>query len=522
MSFNVVYPCELNISGATTRTSLTTDATVVLTNSSNTNTINSSSMSIQQGENSVLVNVSGVSFSRTSTLLGPTQLYLNTGTTTTTIQSGSYNLEKTTGIGSGKITILPSSIQMDDMIYSTTTISTNQVTITQAGSTTNMIPGTITFISNSNASTQITPDTININGSNPVSISSNGIVYTLGGDTTSYTQQGTSFNIGGNQNNYLNSDTLKTTYIVDTSNSSGTTEQLLTQSTSGIQWTNTIQPSNISDTTNSIGTTNQILDKNATGLEWTSTIQPSNISDTTNSIGTDNQILTKSGSGLQWTSTIRITNISDTTNSIGTARQLLSRNASGILWTTTIKPTNISDTTNSTGITGYYLQKQTQGIEWTLPYPIVYGGNYITITKAITPLNTNIYVGQTNIPADTGASYYLVSCNFNLAFVSAITNTMVFGTLGSCPGTGTQSAGTTTNMCGTGLISANNINTVDYFGMAVDYVNQDLRWFTYNLTMVWQPNSDTGWSAGLWVMCTTGTATVRSYSITVTRLTPPA
>jgi hypothetical protein len=550
MSFNVVYPCQVDISGATTKTTLTTDASIVLSNISNNNIVNSSSMLIQEGANSVLVSVSGVSFSRTSTSLGPTQLYLNDGTSTS-VQAGSYRLEN----ANGSTALIPESIQLNDM-NGITYISSSQIQQTMGLTSTVINPGSIGFTNNTGSILGITESEININGSKPVSISSNnGIVYTLGGTTTSYTQQGTSFKTGGTQNNYLNSDTLKTTYIVDTSNSSGSIDQLLTQSASGLrwestikpsnisdtgnsvgttnqvlhksdsglEWASTIQPSNISDSINSIGTTNQILDKNASGLEWTSTIQPSNISDTGNSVGTTNQILAKSGSALRWTNTIQPTNISDTDNSIGTTDQLLTQTASGIRWTSTIKPTNIYDTGGLLGTNGQYLQKQAAGIVWASPSqfnPVLYGGTYITPPTqiAITGGNVNMYIAQTTISGATGTSYYLVNCNFIINIGGTSNN--FYATLGACPGTGVQTAATTTNMCGSGLLSANSIATAAFYGVAFNFTAININKQAFNLSMIWRPNSATGWSAGLWVNISGNTSQIIKYCITVTRITP--
>ena len=560
MSFDL-YKCQIDISGTAMKTTLTRDSNIVLRNTSNkTNTVNSSSMFIQDENNSVLVNVSGVTFSGlagTSSSLGPTQLYLNDGTTTI-IQAGSYTLDN----ANVSTTLIPGGIQLNDMNVKTA-ISPINFSQTQVGLVTDISPNVISVINTSfglNKYVLIVPGTIHMNGSTPLNISSNGIVYTLGGTTTAYTQQGTSFKTGDTQNNYLNSDTLKTTYIVDTSNSSGTTNQLLTQSASGLQWANTIKPFNISDSTNSVGTTNQILHKSATGLEWTSTIQPSNISDTTNSVGTTNQILAKSATGLRWTSTIQPTNISDTGNSVGTTNQILTKIATALRWTSTIQPTNISDSANSIGTTdqlliktasgirwtstiqptnivdanglrgtnGQYLQKQGAGILWdsiSQFNPVLYGGSYVVQPSGgflMTPANTLLFVPQTqvNITGATGTASYLVNCNFIVLFGG--TSNTFYATLGASNGTDVQAAATTINMCdaGFGFLSANSITTAPYYGVAYDFRSVNLNYQTLNLSMIWQPNSATGWSVGLWVRINTTTSRIMKCCMTVTKITP--
>ena len=76
-------------------------------------------------------------------------------------------------------------------------------------------------------------------------------------------------------------------------------------------------------------------------------------------------------------------------------------------------------------------------------------------------------------------------------------------------------------MCGSGLLSANLISTAPYYGVACDFRTVNFNAQTFNLSMIWQPNSGTGWSVGLWTCINVSTTYISKYCITVTRITPP-
>lgn len=229
--------------------------------------------------------------------------------------------------------------------------------------------------------------------------------------------------------------------IQDINGTTGTTNQILSKSASGIAWinntTNNLQnvlnngntatqnivltgnitstrsiPTNIQDVVGSIGTTNQILTKGVSGITWTTPsvnnlqvvldngntatqsitltgtitatkVTPVNIQDVNASVGSTNQILSKGASGIVWTS-LPTNTLQTVLNAGSSATQNIV--LTGNITSTRIIPANIQDGSGSIGTAGQVLTKGASGISWTDPsvgaVNQIIAGTNVTISPA--------------------------------------------------------------------------------------------------------------------------------------------
>lgn len=253
------------------------------------------------------------------------------------------------------------------------------------------------------------------------------------------------------------STVVKATDIKDIGNSAGTTGQVLGKASGGIQWTTLAIPT-LQQVLNSNNSASENI--NLVGTITASTIKPTNITDFASSNGTTGQVLTKGTAGIQWTTfapggVTQIIAGSNVTISPAGGTGVVTINATGESVTasalTRVNDTNVTLTLGGTPNTSL-LQPVTLTLGWTGTL------DDSRITSATTWNNKQDALSGTGIVKSTGGTISYISgtsSQFVKGDGTLDSNTYGTGTVTSISTSGLLTGGTITT---SGTISTS-INT---------------------------------------------------------------
>jgi hypothetical protein len=272
---------------------------------------------------------------------------------------------------------------------------------------------------------------------------------------------------------------VKPTTILDLNNQAGTAGQILSSTSTGIDW---IDPP--SGTTPNIG---QVITAggdagggsitNVASITATTSMKPITILDKDDQAGSAGQILSSTGTGLDWVNAPATPNIGQVITAGGDAGGGSITNVASITATTSVKPITILDKDDQAGSAGQILSSTGTGIDW-VDNPTPYISSSGVSSGGITSLPSINAVGAMTIGDDVattgltiGSGNYTTAMGGNVGFggnsVSGLNNidgnsaVLAIGTQATTTNVNIGKTGQTVNVAGSLALGGNTITGVD-------------------------------------------------------------